>query len=395
MRHIELESQKSGDLMFHDYVWQSEEIEYIITKMTAIYGEFQGIIQNRRHLVFTFIQGFCHPVFPGRFNSLKRDLMLRKYCVSEKENKLSFYIVSKELLEKERSHKLFVLPSMDKIVDMAIVDPWVVIASQEYVVFLHSYSPMETFKLEKTASPTKIVKIFPNKRVHSKKVVVLFQEDNMVLYDLGEGRVEKLASIQIHFVKPCSLALLPNGGLLIGGLDHEKEGIINVKRVSRKREVFMIKDFFNEHQKIKTKHLKYDDKVMVVRIANEKMMQEPLSEILLVEEQGAFVCCWFHTLYLFDLKSKDKLIEVSLKSPIVKCLFLPFPFNLFNILVKTADSEVIRVGFEVYGDKIGTELAKLPIADAADVCIREGRGLIKPSLVVGGNCRIWGFDLVK
>lgn len=40
--------------MFHEHVWIPEEIEFVMGQVEIGFGQFDGLVQKRRHLVFSF-----------------------------------------------------------------------------------------------------------------------------------------------------------------------------------------------------------------------------------------------------------------------------------------------------------------------------------------------------
>jgi|JI8StandDraft_2_1071088.scaffolds.fasta_scaffold1510684_1 hypothetical protein len=40
--------------MFHEHVWIPEEIEFVMGQVEIGFGQFDGLVQKRRHLVLSF-----------------------------------------------------------------------------------------------------------------------------------------------------------------------------------------------------------------------------------------------------------------------------------------------------------------------------------------------------
>lgn len=126
-------------------------------QVTLHFGEFQNMQQKRRYIRFIFKRGNADVDFEEKWNTLSREILLRKNKIVEGKI-INYYIFSKEqiLPNKLLTNKLFLLPYTSPIIDMCLADPWISIAATNYVLFIHAYQPMDYFQHESKVLPLKL-----------------------------------------------------------------------------------------------------------------------------------------------------------------------------------------------------------------------------------------------
>lgn len=94
----------------------------------------------------------------------------------------------------------------------------------------------------------------------------------------------------------------------------------------------------------------------------------PISNISPTKIHEIVACNCGPNFYLVSIKG-FKLIEVKLASSINQIVEVPFLFNELNFIVLLNNTgEVIRVGMESYGEKLGTEINQVS-SDFSKDCI--------------------------
>lgn len=124
----------------------------------ATFGEFIAIVQKRRHLKLTFRRGVGEHGFWEQWREVTREILIRRESLLE-GRVLSYYVWSRNCLlsNQQLTNTLFQLPNNSPVIDLVLTEPWVVVASTAYVLFIHSYKPMECFHYHDKVSPVKLV----------------------------------------------------------------------------------------------------------------------------------------------------------------------------------------------------------------------------------------------
>ena len=118
------------------------------------------------------------------------------------------------MARQEQVTKLFQLPVNSAIVDFCLVEPWVVIAGENYLLFLHNYHSMDHFKHIDKVYPTKI-ELLPE---DSSQVIILNQDTTIHCYKMTDKAVVLIRTLQIPFIIPYCLAEIDKH-IFIAGID--------------------------------------------------------------------------------------------------------------------------------------------------------------------------------
>ena len=84
--------------------------------------------------------------------------------------------------------------------DFCLSDPWVIIAGESYILFLHNYNSMQLFRHIDKVQPTKV------ELLSDRSVVVLLNRDGSIMcFKLKQKKVDLIKTLQIPFVIPFCL----------------------------------------------------------------------------------------------------------------------------------------------------------------------------------------------
>ena len=93
------------------------------------FGDYKQIVQRRKYLKFTFMRSAGDETFWEKWNRTGGDILFRRQGIVEQKI-VNYYVLSKQCLlsKDEQVTKQFQLPANSPIVEMCLIDPWVVIA---------------------------------------------------------------------------------------------------------------------------------------------------------------------------------------------------------------------------------------------------------------------------
>jgi hypothetical protein len=90
----------------------------------------------------------------------------------------------------------------------------------------------------------------------------------------------------------------------------------------------------------------------------KKSENTPVKNLKFLEKQDLFICSCGESIYLFHLDSSSLIASVDLTATISKLYEIDYPINIVNCLIRAkSEKYLVRIGFEQYGEIVGTEVS--------------------------------------
>lgn len=260
---------------------------------------------------------------------------------------VTYYIWSKEwlLTNEELTNTLFQLPNNSTIVDFCLVDAWAVIAAENYVLFINIEKPMEHFHHYDKITPSRVCHLRGDQTV-----IILDREGKFYTFKLRQEDNFVQKTFLTPFLKPYCMVEAKDG-LYLAGLDVPRK---EHHKPCLTRKIYKLAH--NLTHIIQTSAVNLERTLEVTTLP--KHTPDTIVSNIIAPSHDLLACSCGAVFYLLTT-SGQRLIEVQLKSHITSLFPIPFLFNLYNFVLLNREGEMVRLGVELYGQTLGSEVQRL------------------------------------